>query len=293
MVARGKHLYRPEYFEAQKVTSEGRILLNASFNQNIYLCLSMLVLIAIVTFITLAEYTRRETLVGLVSPLEGMVKVQANDSGYIEQIFVKEGDKVENLTPLYEIKTERFDDSGIAVKQRILVSIENQYQLLVERRQQESVKANLERQALVEDITRLDIESGILKNLLKLSNHELKLTHLLANKQKTLLKNHFLSDYDYQKIQLDLLSKQSKTESHNLNLQKLLREKQNRITSLKNKDISLDITLKDLDRQLEAMMQKKWNFCLRGIAKCDLQLKELLRQFLQIRGIQLPMASHC
>ncbi|WP_305810208.1 efflux RND transporter periplasmic adaptor subunit [Photobacterium kishitanii] len=233
MVARGKHLYRPEYFEAQKVTSQGRILLNASFNQNIYLCLSMLVLIAIVTFITLAEYTRRETLVGLVSPLEGMVKVQANDSGYIEQIFVKEGDKVENLTPLYEIKTERFDDSGIAVKQRILVSIENQYQLLVERRQQESVKANLDRQALVEDITRLDIESGILKNLLKLSNHELKLTHLLANKQKTLLKNHFLSDYDYQKIQLDLLSKQSKTESHNLNLQKLLREKQNRITSLK------------------------------------------------------------
>ncbi len=73
MVARGKHLYRPEYFEAQKVTSQGRILLNASFNQNIYLCLSMLVLIAIVTFITLAEYTRRETLVGLVSPLEGMV----------------------------------------------------------------------------------------------------------------------------------------------------------------------------------------------------------------------------
>ncbi|PSU84573.1 HlyD family secretion protein [Photobacterium kishitanii] len=284
MVARGKHLYRPEYFEAQKVTSEGRILLNASFNQNIYLCLSMLVLIAIVTFITLAEYTRRETLVGLVSPLEGMVKVQANDSGYIEQIFVKEGDKVENLTPLYEIKTERFDDSGIAVKQRILVSIENQYQLLVERRQQESVKANLERQALVEDITRLDIESGILKNLLKLSNHELKLTHLLANKQKTLLKNHFLSDYDYQKIQLDLLSKQSKTESHNLNLQKLLREKQNRITSLKNKDISLDITLKDLDRQLEAMMQTKVEFLSKGDSQVRSPIKGIIASILANTG---------
>ncbi len=43
MVARAKHLYRPEFFEAQKQTNEGEILLNNSFNQNIYLLLSMLI----------------------------------------------------------------------------------------------------------------------------------------------------------------------------------------------------------------------------------------------------------
>ncbi len=159
------------------------------------------------------------------------------------------------------------------------------------------MKANLDRQALVEDITRLDIESGILKNLLKLSNHELKLTHLLANKQKTLLKNHFLSDYDYQKIQLDLLSKQSKTESHNLNLQKLLREKQNRITSLKNKDISLDITLKDLDRQLEAMMQTKVEFLSKGDSQVRSPIKGIIASILANTGAfsyQWPaIASYC
>ncbi|OCH41115.1 hypothetical protein [Aliivibrio fischeri] len=134
MVVRNRSLYRPEYFDAQKNENEGSILLKSALNQNIYLFLSIMVLISIILFIIFAEYTRRETLKGIVSPLGGVVKVQSNDIGYIDTIFVKEGDKVQVSTPLYKIRTERFDGSGIAVKKRILTSIDNQYQLLFERR---------------------------------------------------------------------------------------------------------------------------------------------------------------
>ncbi|MGF1684411.1 HlyD family secretion protein [Photobacterium minamisatsumaniensis] len=284
MVARAKHLYRPEYFEAQRITCEGRILLNTSFNQNIYLCLSILILIALVAFITIGEYTRRETLVGLISPLGGMVKVQANDSGYVEKLFVKEGDKVESLTPLYEIKTERFDESGIGVKKRILASIENQYQLIVERRQQETEKTDFERQALVEDIVRLDSEINILKNVLNLSKDELVLTKKLVNKQEALLKNNFLSELDYQKQQLDLISKQSQAETHNLNLQRLQREKQSLITNLTNLDINLNITLKDLDRQLEAMTQSKVEFLYQSDSQVRSPIKGIVASILTEEG---------
>ncbi len=284
MVARGKHLYRPEYFEAQKTCNEGRILLNTSFNQNVYLCLSVLVFIAVIAFVTLAEYTRRETLVGIVSPLGGMVKVQANDSGYVEKLFVREGDKVEIMSPLYEIKTERFDESGVGVKKRILASIENQYQLLFERTQQESEKANFERQALIEDIARLDAEISILKNVLKLSNHELKLSQKLVNKQESLLKNNFLSEIDYQKQQLDLLSKESQTQTHKLNLQRLLREKQNLLTNQKSLGISLNITLKDLDRQLEAMTQSKVEFLYQSDSQVISPIKGIVASILAEEG---------
>lgn len=260
MFTRAKHLYRPEYFEAQKTSNEGSILLNASFGYNVYLVLSLLVLIAIVTFIVFAEYTRRETLLGVVSPLGGMVKVQANDSGYVEKLFVKEGDKVDVLTPLYEIKTERFDGFGVGVKERILTSIENQYQLLVERRSQESEKTKFERQALIDNISRLDAEIVILNKVLQLSFHELELTKQLVDRQKKLLKNNFLSELDYQKLQLDLISKQSQSETHNLNLQRLQREKQSQHSNLDNLEISLDIALKDIDRQLEAIIQSKSEF---------------------------------
>ncbi len=260
MILRTKSLYRPEYFEAKKTDNNGKILIQSSLNQNIYLFFSVIVLIAIVSFVAFAEYTRRETLVGVVSPIGGMVKVKSNDSGYIDNLFVKEGDKVNNLTPLYEIKTERFDGAGIGIKKRILASIEKQHQLLVERKLQESNKAAFERDALMKDINRLDTEIGILNNVLKLSQQELKLAKNLINQQKTLLDKNFLSELDYQKQQLDFISKQSNAENQNLNLQRLLREKQNLITSRQNLDINLEITLKDLDSQLEATIQNKVEF---------------------------------
>lgn len=284
MVARAKHLYRPEFFEAQKQTNEGAILLNNSFNQNIYLFLSVLVFIAVVAFIILGEYTRRESLVGLVSPLGGMVKVQANDSGYVEKLFVKEGDRVDSLTPLYEIKTERFDESGVGVKKRILASLESQYQLIIERRQQEEERVDFERQALVEDIVRLDIETNILRNVLNLSKNELALTKELVNKQKILLKNNFISELDYQKQQLDLFSKQSQVETHNLNLQRLQREKQSLVTNLNNLDINLSISLKDLDRQLEAMTQSKVEFLYQSDSQVRSPIKGIVASILAEEG---------
>lgn len=284
MVTGAKHLYRPEYFDAQKTSNEGNILLNTSFNQNVYLMLSILVLIAIVSFITLSEYTRRETLLGVVSPLGGMVKVQANDSGYAEKLFVKEGDKVDVLTPLYELKTERFDYLGIGVKQRILTSIENQYQLLIERRLQESEKVKIERQALMENISRLDAEIATLNKVLQLSQQELELTKQLVNKQKVLLKNNFLSEIDYQKQQLDFISKQSQSEAHNLNFQRLQRERQSQHSSLNNLDISLSIALKEIDRQLEAMFQSKVEFLYQSDSQVRSPIKGIVASILAEEG---------
>ncbi|CAK2742261.1 membrane fusion protein [Vibrio crassostreae] len=260
MLSRAKYLYRTEYFEAQKNTNNGTILIQSSLNQNIYLSFSILVLIAIIAFVIFAEYTHRETLVGVVSPIGGMVKVKSNDSGYIDNLFVKEGDKVNRLTPLYEIKTERFDGFGVGVKKRILASIEKQHQLLIERKLQESNKAAFENDALTRDLNRLETEVGILNNVLKLSHQELKLAKNLINQQKTLLDKNFVSELDYQKQQLDFLSKQSNAENQNLNLQRLLREKQNLITNRQNLDINLAITLKDLDSRIETTIQNKVEF---------------------------------
>ncbi|MEZ8122675.1 HlyD family secretion protein [Vibrio splendidus] len=284
MLSRAKYLYRTEYFEAKKNTNNGTILIQSSLNQNIYLSVSILVLIAIIAFVIFAEYTRRETLVGVVSPIGGMVKVKSNDSGYIDNLFVKEGDKVDNLTPLYEIKTERFDGFGVGVKKRILASIEKQHQLLIERKLQESNKAAFENDALTRDLNRLETEVGILNNVLKLSHQELKLAKNLINQQKTLLDKNFVSELDYQKQQLDFLSKQSNAENQNLNLQRLLREKQNLITNRQNLDINLAITLKDLDSRIETTIQHKVEFLSQSDSQVRSPIKGIVTSILAEEG---------
>ncbi|MEZ8061056.1 HlyD family secretion protein [Vibrio splendidus] len=284
MLSRAKYLYRTECFEAKKNTNNGTILIQSSLNQNIYLSVSILVLIAIIAFVIFAEYTRRETLVGVVSPIGGMVKVKSNDSGYIDNLFVKEGDKVDNLTPLYEIKTERFDGFGVGVKKRILASIEKQHQLLIERKLQESNKAAFENDALTRDLNRLETEVGILNNVLKLSHQELKLAKNLINQQKTLLDKNFVSELDYQKQQLDFLSKQSNAENQNLNLQRLLREKQNLITNRQNLDINLAITLKDLDSRIETTIQHKVEFLSQSDSQVRSPIKGIVTSILAEEG---------
>lgn len=256
-----KGLYRKKYTE--EIDSDnisGKVLLKASFNQNFHLALSLFVFIAVILFVIFAEYTRRQTLVGVVSPLGGMVKVQANDSGYVDKIFVKEGDAVEVMTPLYEIRTERFDRTGSAVKKRIVASIDNQYRLLLERRKQELKKANFERQSLSEQLQRLEREVQILQSVLALSKREFSLARRLVENQQSLVEQHFISEMDYQKQQLDLLIKESQTQTHQLNLHQLLREKESLLSSVKNVDINLNITLKDIDRQLEETNQNKAEF---------------------------------
>ncbi|ENQ8700637.1 HlyD family efflux transporter periplasmic adaptor subunit [Vibrio harveyi] len=269
MVAKAKHIYRKEYFEAQKSNTEGKILISTSLNQNVYLFISIMVLLAVSSFITFAEYTRRDTLIGIVSPLGGMIKVKANDSGYVEKLFVKEGDSVEIMSPLYEIKTERFDESGVGVKKRILSSINQQHKLLVERRLQESKKFNLKKKALIDDIKHLDNEISILESILSLSVRELELSSKLLENKRLLLNKKFLSELDFQKQQLDFISKQSESKNQNLNLQRLKREKQNLITNMDDLEINKDITLKDLDRQIEAMNQSKVEF----LYKSDSQVR--------------------
>ncbi|RYU64641.1 HlyD family efflux transporter periplasmic adaptor subunit [Aliivibrio finisterrensis] len=284
MVVRNRSLYRPEYFDAQKNENEGSILLKSALNQNIYLFLSIMVLISIILFIIFAEYTRRETLKGIVSPLGGVVKVQSNDIGYIDTIFVKEGDKVQVSTPLYKIRTERFDGSGIAVKKRILTSIDNQYQLLFERRIQESNKANFNTQSLNDDIERLESEIVILRRVLNLSNKEFKLAQKLVNKQQVLLKKNFMSEIDYQKQQLDLITTESQTEIHTLNLQRLLREKEQLLTSKQNIDIELQITLKDIDRQLETITQNKVEFLYQSDTQVISPIEGIIASILTEKG---------
>ncbi len=96
----------------------------------------------IICFVVFTEYTRRDTLNGVVSPTGGIVKIQANDEGYAEKVLVTEGEKILAGAPLYEIKTERYDQFGQGVKKRIVTTIENQIALLNERRSKEIENRN-------------------------------------------------------------------------------------------------------------------------------------------------------
>ncbi len=257
MVARAKHLYRPEYFEAQKSDNQGSILIDASLNQHLFVAASLFVLMTILVFVVFAEYTRRDTLNGVVSPTGGIVKVQANDEGYAENVFVVEGQKVLAGEPLYEIKTERYDEFGQGVKKRIVATIENQITLLNARRSKEIEKSQHQLEVINDDLIGLSEEAGILKLVVDLSEQELTLAQSLVDKQQVLVNKRFISSIEFQKQRLELITLETKVQTQRLNLQRLVREKAKLEETKNTLQLELDIALQEIDRQLQQIAQSK------------------------------------
>lgn len=257
MVARAKHLYRPEYFDAQKSDNQGSILIDASLNQHLFVAASMFVLMGIIFFVVFAEYTRRGTLNGVVSPTGGIVKVQANDEGYAEKVFVTEGQKILSGEPLYGIKTERYDEFGQGVKKRIVTAIENQITLLNERRNKEIEKFQHQLQVIDYDQVRLSEEASILEVVVDLSEQELKLAQSLVDKQQVLVNKQFISKIEFQRQRLELITLKTKVQTQRLSLQRLLREKAKLKETKETLQLELDIALQEIDRQLQQIDQSK------------------------------------
>lgn len=257
MVTRAKHLYRPEYFEEQKSNNQGSILIDASLNQNVFLAVSVFVMAAIIFFVVFAEYTRRDTLNGVVSPTGGIVKVQANDEGYAEKVFVTEGQKILAGEPLYEIKTERYDEFGRGVKKRILTTIDNQISLLNERRHKEVEKSQHQLEAIDDDLIRLSEEAGILEVVVDLSKQELSLAQSLVDKQQVLVNKQFISSIELQRQRLELITLEAKVQTQRLSLQRLVREKAKLKETKETLQLELDIALQEIDRQLQQIAQNK------------------------------------
>ncbi|MDV5169163.1 HlyD family secretion protein [Photobacterium rosenbergii] len=257
MVARAKHLYRPEYFEAQKSDNQGSILIDASLNQYLFVGASVFVLMTIIFFVVFAEYTRRDTLNGVVSPTGGIVKVQSNDEGYAENVFVIEGQKVLAGEPLYEIKTERYDEFGQGVKKRIVTTIENQIALLNERRNKEVEKSQHQLEMVDDDLVRLSEEAGILKTVVDLSEQELSLAQSLVDKQQVLANKQFISSIELQRQRLELITLEAKVQTQHLSLQRLVREKAKLEETKDTLQLELDIALQEIDRQLQQIAQSK------------------------------------
>lgn len=257
MVTRAKHLYRPEYFEAQKSNDQGSILIDASLNQHVFVAASLFVLITIIFFVVFAEYTRRDTLNGVVSPTGGIIKVQANDEGYARKVFVTEGQKVLAGEPLYEIQTERYDEFGLGVKRRILTSIENQIVLLNERREKEVEKFQHQLEVIDIDLIRLSEEAGILKVVVDLSEQELSLAQSLVDKQQVLVNKQFISSIELQRQKLEIITLEAKVQTQRLSLQRLVREKAKLEETKVTLELELDIALQEIDRQLQQIAQNK------------------------------------
>src|SRR5690349_14644163 len=74
---------------------------------------SMVVSVALViTFMVFAEYARKETAIGYLTPSAGTAKVFVPQPGVIKEVYVKEGQQVTEGQSLLRVATDQLGGSG-------------------------------------------------------------------------------------------------------------------------------------------------------------------------------------
>lgn len=70
-------------------------------------CFMVAVFISITIFLFVGSYTRKETVVGVLQPTAGAARVTALTTGIIAEVYVQEGQAVEEGDPILELSTDR------------------------------------------------------------------------------------------------------------------------------------------------------------------------------------------
>ncbi|WP_432380942.1 HlyD family secretion protein [Duganella sp. P38] len=104
-------LFRKEVFQSEKY-EHGDVVLVYPISNYMMMVGAFILLLAIVAFISVGEYTRHVSISGVLEPAVGVVKLQANQNGVLKRLRVREGQVVHKGDILLDFELEHVDANG-------------------------------------------------------------------------------------------------------------------------------------------------------------------------------------
>src|SRR5262245_19939948 len=101
-------LFRHEAIEFQRHNRQwGHVALLQPLSSKIITWFIATAVALAVIFLFLAQYARKETVTGYLTPTAGTAKIFASQQGTIKEVYVQEGEEVEKGQPLLAIETSQ------------------------------------------------------------------------------------------------------------------------------------------------------------------------------------------
>src|SRR5215204_3235803 len=100
----------------------------------------------IIIFLFVAQYSRKETALGYLTPTKGTAKIFAPQRGAIKEVHVEEGAAVQEGQPLLTVETNQIDASGTDVNASMVETLIAQRELLAKNIASEEERSGSERE---------------------------------------------------------------------------------------------------------------------------------------------------
>lgn len=231
-----RQLFRREAIEFQRGQRDfGDIaLLRPVSTKLLVWLLTGIVTIAIV-FLCFAQFSRKQTVSGFLTPASGTLKVYPNAEGVVGKLYVKEGQQVDKGDPLFTVTTAQIAVDGEDVNASKLAALAQQKDSLSHQIAAEKQSAGAERERLNTALAGTQSAIAELRSQIELQAQRVQLAEGLVSAASELLAKGYMSAVESKRRE-DLLLEQRQ------NLASLRRQ----LTESQNKLAETQFALKEL-----------------------------------------------
>src|ERR1700687_1261832 len=133
-------------------------------------------IVLILCFLSIAQYARKETVTGYLTPTSGRAKIFAPQQGFIKDLRVKEGQKVAEGDPLLTVVTSQISANGDDVNATVLAVLAQQRDVVERQIAAEERRTASEHDRLASTIKGIEGETAQLEDQRNIQNERLMLS---------------------------------------------------------------------------------------------------------------------
>ncbi|CAD5880210.1 microcin H47 secretion protein [Escherichia coli] len=224
----------------------GDVIVTTTYSQRAIITCSVFIFICVLLFISIADYTQKRTVNGIVYPDKGIVNIKSKQSGTLSAFYIKGGDYINTGEKLFSIDAS-------SSTQYFRNNEENYRELLSKLREvsgretQDNINTLNARKKLTEeqiDQTRNSI--AIMTNQVRLLDAAIQSQQLTFNRIQEAYKKKYVSDIEKNSVEIQLIDKKMQRQSLNneissregqiISLKKELEDTIDRIENIQNED---------------------------------------------------------
>ena len=156
-------LFREETEEARANAWLGRVLLTRPLSFTLLAGASLAIIVILAALFVLGEYTRKARVVGVLAPVNGVVKIVASQAGVVKEINVKEGARIERDAAIVTIADARTGIAHEDIGRAVAARLDERHVALVSQRQSILDAMRVEQASIARRRTALERELALLE----------------------------------------------------------------------------------------------------------------------------------
>lgn len=172
-------LFREEAIESRRARFYGSVMINQPISFSVMTSIAVLVLVLTFTFLATASFSRKENVLGWVTPENGMSQIYAVKEGVVRSVEVRVGEHVEANQALATLSTDVSGPEGqLAPQQRALTAgriaeLDGQITASASNEAMEALRLAQRSRALREEAAHLQSQRTLIARQLAIAKREL------------------------------------------------------------------------------------------------------------------------